>query len=191
MAQCYARGVEQPDTILETDRLRLRPYRVDDADALFEILGDPHTMRFYPQRFTREDADAWIQRQLDRYERDGFGLWAMELRTTGEFIGNCGPAVQEVEGQREVELGWHVHRRHWGQGLATEAAAACREHAFERLGVDRLIALVRPENRPSARVAEKIGMRVERTAEFRGLPHLVYVTLRPRAARHSRAAGVP
>lgn len=164
-----------PDPVLETDRLRLRRYRLDDLDALFEVIGDAHTMRFYPRRFGRDDARDWITRNLERYERDGFGLWAMELKATGEFVGNCGPAVQEVEGRREVELGWHIHRRHWGRGLAPEAAAACRDDAFGRMGLSRLIALVRPENLPSARVAEKIGMRVERTAEFRGLPHLVYV----------------
>jgi [ribosomal protein S5]-alanine N-acetyltransferase len=166
--------------LIQTERLRLRPYRGDDLDTLAAILGDPETMRFYPRPFTRDESAAWIERvwierNRTRYETEGLGLWAIEIAETGEFIGNCGPTRQTVERTEEIELGWHIAKQHWNRGFATEAAAACRDRCFETLGIDRLIALVRPVNVPSARVAEKIGMRVEREAPFHDLLHRVYV----------------
>ncbi|MGH2651378.1 MAG: GNAT family N-acetyltransferase [Actinomycetota bacterium] len=116
--------------------------------------------------------------RLRRYADDGFGLWALELKETGEFAGDCGPAVREVEGRPEVEIGWHVKRTLWNRGLATEAATSCRDHCFGTLGLERVISLVRPENQPSCRVAEKIGMTVEREIDWHGLPHFVYATRR-------------
>ena len=100
----------------------------------------------------------------------------MVLKETGNLVGDCGPAVREVDGIAEIELGWHVMRAFWGQGLATEAAAACRDWAFRNIGPSRLIALVRPENGQSCRVAEKIGMTVEGEVEYGsvGWLHLVY-----------------
>ena len=161
--------------VLETDRLRLRPYRAEDLDALAAILGDPEMMRFYSRPFTREESAAWIHRNKERYDQEGLGLLAMELKDTEEFVGNCGPTRQTVEGTQEIELGWHLAKHHWNKGLATEAAAACRDRCFDALGIDRLIALVRPVNTPSARVAEKIGMRIERGAQYHHLLHRVYV----------------
>lgn len=163
-------------SILETDRLRLRTLRNEDLEDLLEVLGDPETMRFYPAPFTRQLVEEWIQDSIKRYGRDGIGLWAVELKATGELVGDCGPAVREVLGAREIELGWHVKRAFWGQGLATEAAAACRDWVFRNIHPSRLIALVRPENTQSRRVAEKIGMTVEEEVEYgsMGWVHLVY-----------------
>jgi RimJ/RimL family protein N-acetyltransferase len=139
--------------LLETERLRLRPYRLDDLDDLIGILGDPETMTYYPAPYNREGTLRWIEDNMRRYVADGFGLWAMEMKETGDFVGDCGPALREVDGEREVEIGWHVDRALWNRGLATEAGAACRDHCFRALGLDRVISLVRPENLPSRRVA--------------------------------------
>lgn len=165
------------DAVLTTERLRLRRYRRDDLDALLPVLGDPESMRYYPHPFSREECSAWIERQLQRYESDGFGLWAIDLLDTGAFVGDCGLTVQTVDDAREVEVGWHVHPDHQGRGIATEAGTACRDHAFRTLGLTRLISLVRPENIPSCRVAEKIGMKVERVTRYgsAGWLHRVYV----------------
>jgi [ribosomal protein S5]-alanine N-acetyltransferase len=162
------------DFLLETERLRLRAYRHEDADALAPMFADAEHMRYYPSTYGRDETDAWVARNLDRYRDDGFGLWIVEERATGEIVGTVGPTVQVVEGVREVEIGWHVRPGWKGRGIAPEAAAAARDWAFENLDVDHLISLVRPENHPSARVAEKIGMHVDREVEFKGLPHLVY-----------------
>ena len=157
-----------------TTRLTLRPLRRDDLDALAAILGDPIAMRFYPHPFSRAESLDWIERDLARYERLGFGLLAVELAETGELIGDCGPTILEVDGVDEVELGWHVRRDVWSRGYATEAAIATRDWMFDERQFDRLIALVRPENVASCRVAEKIGMTVEREVDRRGIRHVVY-----------------
>jgi len=159
--------------------LRLRPYTFNDLDDLFEILGDPDTMTYYPEPYSRDRTMGWIEDNVKRYEMDGFGLWAMEMKETGDFVGDCGPAVREVERQREIEIGWHVHRALWNRGLATEAAAACRDHCFGALGLKRVISLIRPENLPSRRVAEKIGMVIEREVDWHRYRHLVYTAWRP------------
>jgi ribosomal-protein-alanine N-acetyltransferase len=168
----------ETEFLLETERLRLRRYAFGDLDDLFEILGDPESMTYYPEPYSRDRTLGWIEDNVRRYEVDGFGLWAMELRETGGFVGDCGPAVREVDRKREVEIGWHVNRAWWNRGLATEAAAACREYCFDVLDLERVISLIRPENLPSRRVAEKIGMIVEREVEWHGYRHLVYTRRR-------------
>jgi RimJ/RimL family protein N-acetyltransferase len=140
---------------------------LDDLDPLAAILGDAETMRFYDHPFSREEALAWIVRTRERYEQHGFGLFGVELIADGTFIGDCGPALQTVEGIDQVELGWHIRRDLWGRGYATEAALAWRDWCFDGLGRDRLISLIDPGNLASARVARKIGMRLERLVDWR------------------------
>lgn len=159
---------------LTTARLTLRPLRPDDLDALGAILGDPLGMGFYPHPLSRAESQAWIERDITRYERDGFGHLAIELGETRELIGDCGPTILEVLGVDEVELGWHVRRELWSRGYASEAAMATRDWMFDERGLDRLISLVRPENVASCRVAQKIGMTVEREVDRRGVRHNVY-----------------
>ena len=160
--------------ILETRRLLLREFTPQDADALEAILGDPVAMKYYPAPFDRARIEDWIRRNLTRYADCGFGLWAMLLKDSGELIGDCGCYVREVEGDYEFETGWHVRRDLWGKEYATEAARHCIEYTFSSLGAKRIIALVRPENRGSCRVAEKIGMKCERLIFWRGYDHRIY-----------------
>jgi [ribosomal protein S5]-alanine N-acetyltransferase len=168
--------------ILETTRTILREFCPGDVDALSLVLSDAETMRFYPAPYNRAGVESWITRNMNRYAKDGHGLWAMILKTSGELIGDCGPAVQEVDGKNEVELGYHLRRDHWGMGFASEAACACRDSVFARLPVDHLISLIRPENLPSRRVAERVGMKVWKETVWRDLPHMVYRVERSRAA---------
>lgn len=168
------------DVAIETERLVLRPLTFDDADALSVVLGDAETMRWYPAPFDRDGVVGWIEKQRGRYEDDGFGLLGVEERVTGELLGDCGPMTQLVEGEPHVELGWHVRRDRWGEGIATEGGAACREWCWANLDVDHLISLIRPENRQSWRVAEKLGMTVWRETMHANLPHRVYRIDRPR-----------
>jgi [ribosomal protein S5]-alanine N-acetyltransferase len=163
---------------IETPRLRLRPFAPDlsDLDALHAIQSDPLHMRFYPHPFSRAESRAWIERQLERQRIDGLALWAIDDRATGEFLGCCGPVAQLVDGAREVELGWSVTPARAGQGIATEAATAWRDRCLHVLRLGHVISLVRPENVPSRRVAEKIGMTVWKETRHgaEGWPHLVY-----------------
>ena len=165
--------------ILETSRLILREFTPNDADALALVLSDAETMRFYPSAFDRAGVEQWIARNMQRYAKDSHGLWAMVLKSSGQMIGDCGLTVQEVDGVNEVEVGYHVRRDLWGQGLATEAARACRDYGFVHLPVERIISLIRPENVQSRRVAEKNGLTVWKEIVWRGLPHLVYAIQRP------------
>jgi RimJ/RimL family protein N-acetyltransferase len=165
---------------IRTERLLLRPLTTDDVDSLLRILGDPQTMRWYPAPLEREDVVGWIERQRDRYEHDGFGLLGVEESATGEFLGDCGPTVQNVDGDPHVELGWHVRRDRWGEGIATEGGAACRDWCWANLDVDHLISLIRPENRQSWRVAEKLGMTIWRETIRADMRHFVYRMDRPR-----------
>jgi RimJ/RimL family protein N-acetyltransferase len=146
--------------VLETPRLILRHYVPEDADALSEVLCDRENMK-----------------SMRRYAEEGTALWAMILKSNGEFAGDCGLTRQQVDDVTELEVGYHLARRYQGQGLATEAARACIDYAFSKLGLQRVISLIRPENLPSRRVAERNAMSVEKETIFVGLPHLVYVAL--------------
>jgi RimJ/RimL family protein N-acetyltransferase len=131
-------------------------------------------MRFYPAPFDRNGVEGWIARNQKRYAEEGHGLWAMVLKTDSQLVGDCGLTLQDVDGARELEIGYHVRRDFWRQGLATEAARACRDYGFARLPAERLISLIRLENLASRHVAEKNGMTVWKEVVRAGIPHLVY-----------------
>ena len=160
--------------VLETQRLVLREFQFEDLDALATILCDRETMRYYPVSFDRAAVADWIQRNRTRYANDGYGLWAMILKSTRELIGDCGLVTQSVDGVDEIEIGYHVRRDLWNQGYASEAARACRDYGFANLKVDHLISLIRPENHASRRVAEKNGMTIWKEVTKADLLHYVY-----------------
>jgi [ribosomal protein S5]-alanine N-acetyltransferase len=159
---------------LTTDRLELRPMRDADVAALAQVLGDPWSMRFYPAPFDLDATTAWVRRNQERYEQDGFGLLAVVDRATDEVIGDCGPTLQEVDGEHHVELGWHIRRDRQRQGFATEAGRACRDQAFEVLHPERLISPIRPENVPSWSVARALGFTPWRPTVRVGMAHVVW-----------------
>jgi RimJ/RimL family protein N-acetyltransferase len=165
-------------TVLETPRLILRRLTRDDMDAIFAVIGDPVAMQYYPRTFDRKDAEEWIERNLRRYEECGHGLYAVVTRKSGDVIGDCGLVMQQIEGERLLEVGYHLRRDQWGFGYATEAARRCMEYAFHTLGADKVISLIRPENVPSQRVAERNNMKIERRIMYFGLLHLVYAMKR-------------
>ena len=164
--------------ILETERLLLREFVREDVNALAAVLSDAEIMRFYPAPLDLAGVAAWIERNQRRYADAGHGLWAMVLKSSGEVVGDCGLTLQTVDGADEIEIGYHVRRDLWGRGYAPEAARACQDYGFARLGADRLISLIRPENLSSRRVAEKIGLSVWKEVMWRGWPHCVYMIRR-------------
>jgi RimJ/RimL family protein N-acetyltransferase len=157
----------------ESARLIFRDMAADDLDDMAGLLGDPEVMTYYPQPKTREEAAKWIGWNRGLYETHGFGLW---LITTpdGGFVGDCGLTPQVVDGVTELEVGYHVAPALQGQGYATEAAAASRDFARTVLGAKRLVAIIHPDNRPSQRVAEKIGLRPEKHAMVHGRDCIIY-----------------
>lgn len=164
---------------LETIRLLLRPITPDDLTDLLAIWGNPDAMRFFPKTLDRDEMKAWIERVLARYEQCGFGVCAVIEKQSGQFVGDCGLYFQEVEGVEELEVLYHFNPQHWGQGYATEAARACMDFAFAQLGRKRIISMIRPENLPSRRVAERNGLQIEKEIFWRGYQHFVYALEKP------------
>jgi RimJ/RimL family protein N-acetyltransferase len=160
--------------ILETERLIMRQVAHDDLDDLLQIWGDAETLHFFPKTLDRQEMTEWIERNLKRYESCGHGLWAVILKEGKQFVGDCGLVLQEVGGVEELEVGYHFNKNYWGRGLAAEAARGCMEYAFIQLGRRRVISMIRPENVPSRRVAERNGLRIEKQVFWRGYDHYVY-----------------
>jgi RimJ/RimL family protein N-acetyltransferase len=145
-----------------------------DLDFVAAMLSDAEVMRHYPKALTRDEARAWLERQLERYRVHGHGLWMVVEKATEEPVGQVGLVVQRVDGVDEVEAGYLIARPHWRRGFATEAAAACRDHALTTLGRSRVVSLIRPENLPSQGVARKLGMLPVKRTTHAGLDHIVF-----------------
>lgn len=160
--------------VLTTPRFALREMDHGDLDFIASLLDDPEVMRFYPKRYSRDEAREWIDRQLLRYERDGHGLWLVLDRKSGEPRGQIGLMMQSVDGETLPEIGYLVHRAYWRQGIATECAIAIRDHALRTLNYSRLISLIRPVNEPSQGVARKVGMQPWKRTMHASLDHIVY-----------------
>lgn len=167
-------------TVIETVRLVLNKFGESDRDAIFGFLGDRDVMRFSLNgASTREDIQTkYLPSCQKRYARDGFGQWAIIRKSDGLCIGECGICVQEVEGKREHELSYRLRRDSWGQGFATEATRTCRDFGFNRIGLNRLISIIEVENRASIRIAEKMGMILEKKASFHRVAVLIYSVTR-------------
>jgi RimJ/RimL family protein N-acetyltransferase len=163
---------------IETTRLVLRRMRPGDVAPLEAVLSDAIAMRYYPAPFDRAKVQSWVANSIARDEERGYALWSSVLKETGEVIGDCGFMLQDIDGEKELEIGYHTRRDLWGRGLATEAARACRDYGFDRLGRERIISLIRPENAPSQRVALKNGMRIWKDVLFRDIPHHVFAIRR-------------
>ena len=164
--------------ILETKRLLLRELKKSDFAALCRTLQDRDAMYAYEHAFSDEEVHQWLARQMRRYREDGFGLWAVILRETGDFIGQCGLTKQPVDNTQVTEIGYLLQRDHWHNGYATEAALVCKDYAFSVLGEQEVYSIIRPENTASIRVAERLGMTCRKTIvkHYYGMdmPHAVY-----------------
>ena len=177
-------GKTEGKVILETPRLRLRELTREDYGNLCGILQDGEAMYAYEHAFSPEEVEEWLERQLERYARDGIGLWAVEDKATGEFLGQCGLSWQRVPWQEAplMEVGYLFLRSRWHNGYATEAAAACRDYALDVLGQPVVCSIIRDTNAPSRRVAERGGMRPWRrfVKHYMGIdmPHDVYIIFR-------------
>ena len=145
--------------IIETERLFLRKLELQDEAELASILCDPESMRYYPNVFSREQVAGWIEWNIENYRQYNHGLWAVILKKGNAFLGDCGITMQDIEGRKLPELGYHIKKEYCNQGFATEAAKACIEYAFTALGFDTLYTYTKSDNIPSMRVAEKNGMR--------------------------------
>lgn len=178
---------------LDTARLVLRPWRDDAEDlaAYARLSADPEVMRHVGDGLplARELAAAQLARFVEHWEQHGYGLYAVQARgddgrppLPGTVLGFTGLLRATEPGVRpgDVEIGWRLAREHWGRGYATEAARAVRDHAFATLRLARLVALIRPANAASERVARKLGMELEQERLCRrGLPMRIYALDHP------------
>lgn len=159
---------------IETARLRLRMFVPEDLGALAAIAADPEVMRFIGpgKPLTREEVELNLASIISGFRRRGFGRWALVRKDSGALVGYCGltHGTQEVG----VELAYLLARAEWGKGFATESARACLRYGFERLNVDSIAALTRPENFRSRRVMERVGMRFVRDDEYHGYSCVCY-----------------
>lgn len=164
--------------IIETERLILRKMDNGDYSALCKILQDEDVMYAYEHAFSDDEVDEWLKKQLVRYETDGIGLWAVVLKENGEVIGQCGLTKQLWWGENIVEVGYLFRKDFWHKGYATEAAVACKDYAFNRLGEKRVYSIIRDLNLPSRRVALRNGMKVcgVQVKHYYSIdmPHLIY-----------------
>ena len=172
--------------ILETDRLILREYTQDDFDALYAILSDPETMQHYPKPYDAAGTQRWLDWSFDNYRRYGFGLWAIELKQTGAFLGDCGLTMQNIDGVQLPEIGYHICKDHWRRGYGSEAARAVRDWAFRNTDFAALYSYMSATNTASYSTAAAAGM--SRIKEYLddGVPHLVYRITRQEWMRQTR-----
>ncbi|MBO4651906.1 MAG: GNAT family N-acetyltransferase [Lachnospiraceae bacterium] len=150
------------DFRLETERLFLRPMSMDDYDALYAVLADAEIMQHYPYAFDEARVRSWIERNRDRYQKYGFGLWAVCLKDSGEMIGDCGLTLQRIDGELLPEIGYHIRADQQHKGYAKEAAAAVRDWAFASTSYPALYSYCKYTNVASYKTAEAIGMRFEK-----------------------------
>lgn len=169
----------KPYIVLETERLVLRRPVLGDLNDYYGFYQDPEVRRYIPDHpRTYEETRQEVEWFLNGHPRNPkLGLWATVHKESGKLIGRCGLIPWTIEGQEEVEVAYLLIREFWGLGLATEAARSIAAYGFETLHLPRLISLIEPENEASRRVAEKVGMRYERSFEDEfGLSHVFSMT---------------
>lgn len=173
--------MENVQMILETERLYLRELTQEDYPSLCRILQDEETMYAYEGAFCDKEVQEWLDRQISRYRRWGFGLWAVILKETDQMIGQCGLTMQPWKGEEVLEVGYLLERNFWHRGYATEAARACRDYAFEVLQAKEVCSIIRDTNLASQKVAIRNGMcrKDSDIKHYKGvdMPHDRFVTV--------------
>ncbi|HYT87964.1 MAG TPA: GNAT family N-acetyltransferase [Gemmataceae bacterium] len=160
---------------LHTERLFLRPFREDDLDDLAALYADVEVMQFLGEGrpLAHVQTKERLERMLRHWQEHRFGIWALFAQASGDFVGRCGVAYLHRPGQ--PELAYTLARRYWNQGLASEAVARTVRHAFEVLGLPRVVAFARVENVASQKVMTKIGMAFQEQSQYGGLDAVMYV----------------
>jgi ribosomal-protein-alanine N-acetyltransferase len=158
---------------IETARLRLRHFTLDDFDTLFRLYSNTEVMRYLSPR-TKEQTQASLLKHIQHWQKHNFGMWAVVHKDSGTMIGRCGLGF--LDNTPEVELGYVLDKSYWNMGLGTEASHATLKYGFLTVQLDRIVAIARPENIASRRVIEKVGMKYQKDAHYYG-QDVVYYTL--------------
>ena len=162
--------------IIETERLYLRELVIDDKKELMKVLSNSESMKFYPNPFSEEKVEKWIQWNIENYKKYKHGLWAVILKEGEEFIGDCGITMQNIDDENVPEIGFHIIKEYCKRGFATEAALACKEYAFKVLHYPKIFSYTTIRNISSQKVAEKIGMQIYKYFEKNGEKQIVQVS---------------
>jgi RimJ/RimL family protein N-acetyltransferase len=159
--------IEMP-TELRTSRLLLRRWREADLVPFAALNADPYVMEHFPACLSREESDSLARRIEAHFEANGYGLWAVEIRATAEFIGFTGLSMPSFQAHftPAVEVGWRLARSAWGQGYATEAARASLAFAFDEAGLEEVVSFTTPANLRSQAVMRRLGMRHNPADDF-------------------------
>lgn len=166
---------DKPVVIAETSRVSIRYFCADDFVELAPILANREVMKYSLAGVLNSDrTQKFISKMRSRYEKEGYGYYAVIHREHKQLIGYCGLLLCSLEGKQKVEIGYRLAPSYWRKGLATEAATAVRNYAFKKLSLDELIALIQLENIASIEVAAKIGMKFDRNYIFKGMPVKIY-----------------
>ena len=167
--------------ILETERLYMREMTQEDFQFLCKIMQDEEAMYAYEGAFSDVEVQEWLDRQISRYRKWGFGLWAVILKETDEMIGQCGLTMQQWKDKEVLEVGYLFRRIYWHNGYAVEAAKACKRYAFETLNAKEVCSIIRDTNTASRNVAVRNGMTIADSwmKHYRGvdMPHYRYVVV--------------
>lgn len=164
--------------MIQTARLMMRELQESDYDDLCKILKDPITMYAYEHGFSDEEVREWLDKQMKRYKEDGFGLWAVILKESNAFVGQCGITMQDIGKKQVLEVGYLFNRDFWHKGYAAEAAIACRDYAFKTLNAEEVYSIIRENNTSSVSVARYNGMensgRIIKYYHGMEMPHDLY-----------------
>ena len=146
--------------MLETDRLLLRPWKPADIEPFADLNADPEVMEFFPATMTLEETERWVRVVNDRIDARGYGFWAVEEKSSGQFVGLTGISKPNFEEHftPAIEVGWRLARHHWGKGYATEAAGRSLDFGFGELDLDEIVAFAVPDNTRSRAVMVRLGM---------------------------------
>ena len=168
--------------IIETKRLYLREMTQNDFASLCKILQDDEAMYAYEGAFSDAEVQEWLDRHIARYNKWGFGLWAVVLKDTDEMIGQCGLTFQPWKGKEVLEIGYLFQKQYWHKGYAVESAEGCKKYAFEIINADEVCSIIRDTNIPSQNVALRNGMVKTDSAvkHYKGvdMPHYRYIVKR-------------
>jgi RimJ/RimL family protein N-acetyltransferase len=161
-------------SIIETQSLYLRQLTLGDITNLSLVLSDKESMRYYPHAFSREEVARWIERNIERYKNDGFGLYAVVRKEDDQFLGDCGITLQNIDGEILPEIGFHIIPAFCNMGYATEAAEACKKYAIDKLEFKSIYSYSEIENKASQKVSSKLRMNKIKTFKSDGTEKVVY-----------------
>ena len=162
------------NSILKTKRLRLEKIESEHKDELYMLLSNQEVHKFPPKVLNETESDKFFEKIQHRSQTDGYCFWVLIRKSDNTFIGICGLLSQTIDGEKEIELAYRVSDKFWNQGYGTEAAKGCIRYAGEKLKTASILSLIRSINKPSIRVAEKNGFRLEKKTIFQEVPDLVY-----------------